>query len=336
MLDDLVAVIETLKARIRDYGDSLRQNEYRTRAALIDPLLQVLGWDVADPRLVTLEYRVAPSGNSARADYALLGTDGRLVAAIDAKRLGESLENHEKQIFDYAWNLQVKHGGLTDGNWWYFVDFSKFTDKDRTVMQVSLTDTPVHETALKLLLLWRPNLASRQPVAANEPELVALNQTALAGIASQSIGVSPAQAPDLPVPTPVEANWKPLSNINYNQGDSKPVGIRFSGSNQKQIKSWVDIWSEVCEWLAVSGKLTSKDCPVPSPRGSGVRVIVNTIPKHPPSSKNPDGNDFAQSRSISTGLFIETNYNPRDLIHNSMFLLKKQGVDPTDVELRFP
>ena len=49
-LDDLVHVIETLQQRIKDHGDSLRQNETRTRMALIDPLLQALGWDVADTR----------------------------------------------------------------------------------------------------------------------------------------------------------------------------------------------------------------------------------------------------------------------------------------------
>ena len=168
-LDDLVKVIETLQQRIRDHGDSLRQNEIRTRVALIDPLLTALGWDVADPGLAIAEYRVSSIGNSPRADYGLLGSDGQLVASIEAKRLGESLDNHEKQIFDYAWDLKVKFGGLTDGNWWYLVDFSKFTDSDRTILQVSLTDDPAYEVALKLLLLWRPNFASGRPVSA-KPE----------------------------------------------------------------------------------------------------------------------------------------------------------------------
>ena len=42
-LDDLVSVIETIKQRIREHGDTLRQNETRTRMALIDPLLTALG-----------------------------------------------------------------------------------------------------------------------------------------------------------------------------------------------------------------------------------------------------------------------------------------------------
>ena len=49
MLDDLVAVIETLKGRIEQHRTTLQSNETRTRMALIDPLLTVLGWDVADP-----------------------------------------------------------------------------------------------------------------------------------------------------------------------------------------------------------------------------------------------------------------------------------------------
>lgn len=54
-----------------------------------------------------------------RADYALLGPDGRLVATIEAKKLGESLA--------------------------------------------------AHEWALRLMPLWRPNLGSGRPVAADEP-----------------------------------------------------------------------------------------------------------------------------------------------------------------------
>ena len=67
-LDDLVSVIETLQHRIREHGASLRENETRTRMALIDPLLAALGWHVSDPAVVTPEYNV--SGRWA--DYALL------------------------------------------------------------------------------------------------------------------------------------------------------------------------------------------------------------------------------------------------------------------------
>ena len=49
LLDDLVTAIQTVQQRIREHGTSLSQNEYRTRLALIDPMLNALGWDVSDP-----------------------------------------------------------------------------------------------------------------------------------------------------------------------------------------------------------------------------------------------------------------------------------------------
>ena len=60
-LDDLVSVIKTLKARLHAHRKVLQANEIRTRMALIDPLLQSLGWDTADPALVLPEYDL--SGN---------------------------------------------------------------------------------------------------------------------------------------------------------------------------------------------------------------------------------------------------------------------------------
>ena len=80
MLDELVSVIETIKECINTHGPSLRQNETRTRRALIDPLLQVLGWDTSDPALVTPEYRV----DVGWADYALQGAGNKPAAVIEA------------------------------------------------------------------------------------------------------------------------------------------------------------------------------------------------------------------------------------------------------------
>ena len=169
LLDDLVAVIKKIQQRIRDHSATLRQNEIRTRTALIDPLLTALGWDVSDPALVTPEY----SAGNGRADYALLGGTMNPEAFIEAKRFGEPLERpqHEAQVFGYALRQQVKFALLTDGNRWVFDDVSVFDGGERRKLDITIADTPAHESALKLLLLWRPNLASGRPVAANEPVL---------------------------------------------------------------------------------------------------------------------------------------------------------------------
>ena len=77
LLDDLVKVIETLKERIATHGATLRENETRTRMALIDPLLQALGWDTSEPAVVLPEYDVSIS--------FIASTCARLIMPCSAK-----------------------------------------------------------------------------------------------------------------------------------------------------------------------------------------------------------------------------------------------------------
>lgn len=341
LLDDLVRVIELLKERIATHGASLRENETRTRMALIDPLLQALGWDTSDPAIVLPEYDV--SGR--KADYALLGGNSSPTATVEAKKLGEPLTPHRMQMLNYSNASDVEYAGLTDGDKWELYEvFKRGQLDDRRVLDVSIANTPVHEAALKMLLLWRPNLTSGQPVAANAPVLATPAKQPVEPTPSVPVSASAPVAPAAhffpsssvpPIDVPVEGDWVPLSSIANAKGDKKPIGVRFSGAAPKNTKSWADMYFEVCQWLSSSGRLTAHDCPVPSPKGKGVRVLVNTAAQHPPSSKNPNGNKFFQQRQTSTGLFVETNYNPQGLMDNTRFLLTRLGISPDTVELCF-
>ena len=166
MLDELVAIIQTLQTRISGHTSTLRENETRTRMALIDPLLKVLGWDAADPSLVTPEYRV----DVGWADYALRGVGNKPAAVIEAKRLGSIVENHLDQAVGYCIQQGIPYAGVTDGSHWQlYRTFEPVPLVEKLVLDVSIASAPAHEAALKLLLLWRPNLASGQPVEANKP-----------------------------------------------------------------------------------------------------------------------------------------------------------------------
>ena len=149
-LDELVSVIETIQQRIRDHGASLREKETRTRMALIDPLLQALGWDVADPSVVMPEYDV--SGR--KADYALLKPHGQPAATVEAKKLVESLESHRMQMLNYSNASGVEYAGLTDGNRWELYEvFERGPLEDRRILNITLAGTPAHQLALQFLLL---------------------------------------------------------------------------------------------------------------------------------------------------------------------------------------
>ena len=165
MLDELISVIETLKARIATHRSDLQASETRTRMALINPLLTALEWDVSDPGLITPEY-----ASNGRADYALLSDDGKPAALVEAKKLGEVLETHRMQMLNYSNASGVGYAGLTDGNHWELYEvFRKGTLDERRILELSITATPAYRCALQLLLLWRPNLASGEPVSASEP-----------------------------------------------------------------------------------------------------------------------------------------------------------------------
>lgn len=66
-LDDLARLFAGLRSRATEYGTELRRNEALTRAALIDPVLVQLGWDVHDPGQMIPEYHAGRG----RVDYAL-------------------------------------------------------------------------------------------------------------------------------------------------------------------------------------------------------------------------------------------------------------------------
>ena len=167
-LDDLVQVIETLQQRIREHGDSLRQNQIRTRVALIDPLLTALGWDVADPGVVTAEYPVG----GGRADYALRTAGTIPAATFEAKKLGESLEPHRMQMLNYSNAAGIRYAGLTDGNSWELYEiFKPGTLDERRILEAVISSESTDHLALRFLLLWRPNLGSGKPVEAYEPIL---------------------------------------------------------------------------------------------------------------------------------------------------------------------
>lgn len=107
----LIQTITTLKKRIRDRKDELLKNEIMTRYVLIDPLLRELGWDLSDPDHVVLEDNTNTGGR--KVDY-MMGKN----MVIEAKRLGEKLDNHVAQIADYVQKTSVRYGVLTNGQKW--------------------------------------------------------------------------------------------------------------------------------------------------------------------------------------------------------------------------
>ena len=326
-LDRLAKLIETLKTRIEKHGNVLRDNEIRTRMALIDPLLQALGWEPGDPAVVAPEYDVGVDGRGrGRVDYALL-QDGnpRTIAIIEAKKLGEFLVNHRQQMVGYAVNDGIRYAGLTDGNIWelYRVHGEVPLDRKR-ILDVTITDEDPHSLALKLLLLWRRNLPVKDAIHAPESIFTA-REKAESDMLSGS-PVSGGVASELPDDARrrrhrrastknawEDGKWIPIPSFRVKSGTKAPRKIKFPDETTHDIRSWTDLIPACASWLWKHSNLEGK-LPVKS---GHVQYICHNEPRH------MNGTPFRSSRQAEgTQVFCQVHGNAKQLLENAKKLLR--------------
>ena len=332
LLDELVKTIETLKERISTHDAVLRASEAQTRYSLIDPLLRALGWDTAGPALVRPEYVV--SGR--RADYALLDAQGGVVVFLEAKSLGEQLtNNHRSQVTGYANELGIRYPALTNGSEWEVYDNQKLAPiEQRCVLNVSLASEDSAKSALKLLLLWHPNMASGQPIGAGHPilevELPAhsassVDDTNHFNIRRNVDPVQPIPAPNVPA-TPA-AGWIPLTSLVAVKGSKGPSKVRFPGQLERDIKNWKSLLTEVANWLVRTNALTLTNGVVMAGRSTGY-CTVNLEPK------NLNGIGFKSFERLSNGLCLDVNFSAADCIKHSKAIIEHCRRDPATVHVQ--
>lgn len=90
-------------------------NETSVREAIVNPVLEQLGWDTLDPAMVVREFNL--SGR--RVDYALAIPPLGPTAIIEVKAVG-LISGADRQLFEYAFHQGVPFAILTDGREWHF------------------------------------------------------------------------------------------------------------------------------------------------------------------------------------------------------------------------
>ena len=315
MLDELVGVIETLKARIGAHREALQANETRTRVALIDPLLCALGWDTSDPALVTVECEV----RNRKADYGLLDTQAEPLVFLEAKHLEEPLSKHLYQVANYANHVGIRYYALTNGDDWEVYDNDKnhLPIEERDILKLSLSREPTHQSALKLLLMWRANVTSGTLQPALRPIVESTSM--------------PSPEPDPIPPTRSKARpgkgWTRLSELYDVTGTPNPSLVEFPSGEERTVENWRGLLIEVAEWLVREGSLDSKKCPVKASRKGS--YFVHTKAHH----QNPK-RTFASPRRLSNGLFLAAHGSAAAMVDRSRRLLERLGQDPAQVWLK--
>lgn len=158
MSDEVRQKVHKVIDRIQKYQDR-SLGEQNTKASLIEPILEALGWDVRDPDEVHREFK--PTTRDSPVDYALaLMREPKLF--VEAKGLGEDLSDRRwiAQVLGYATVAGVEWCVLTDGNEWRFYNATAAVDADQKLFfQIKLSDGKEDEAVRTLNLISRDNLS---------------------------------------------------------------------------------------------------------------------------------------------------------------------------------
>ena len=326
LLEPLVSVLAEVKERLERHDQELRQSEALTRSALIDPVLRALGWNPEDPALVRPEYQVSDG----KADYALFSVASKAVAIVEVKSLGRSLEQDREldQLLRYSFFGGIPYGVLTNGDNWHVYDLKMpggVAMRERRTLETTIADAEPYQCALQLLYLWRPNLASGQPVTANVPP---------APVAAPIAPPAPAQPqpaparPIYPTDAALPGNWTPLSRVHRASGDAKPRAIRFPNGESRQVRDWVTALVQLADWLAENEHLIARDCPIPG------LAFINSRPI------NARGIEFRRPERVAGGIYVNVHGRASALASYMRKLLDHTRtnyphINPETVELLF-
>src|SRR5262245_27264353 len=153
-LQEAIKEIVTLIRRFQDRG----LGEQNTKASLVEPLLEALGWAVRDPDEVHREFK--PTPKDCPVDYSLtLLRKPRLF--VEAKGLGETLADRKwiAQVLGYAIVAGVEWCVLTDGDEYRFYNATAPVDAEEKLFhRIRLTEVSPEEAAKTLTLISRANM----------------------------------------------------------------------------------------------------------------------------------------------------------------------------------
>ena len=327
MLDELVNVIGTVKKRILDHRSLIENYERRTRISLIDPILCALGWDVADPGLVTIEPRVA--GNWA--DYALLMSNGRtIVLFVEAKKLSD-IETPISQVIGYATaepfqgGADVRYCVSTNGDSWQLID----TRERKYLFRVSIVQDDPNKCALQLLGLWRPAIADGSYTEPVEP--VTSTPEPMDPVEPGSQDTEPKEE-ESDSSRPPSQDWTPLTVMDDPTGKAAPSAMRFPDGSEEDVSSWHSVLRKTASWLHAKGYLTQDKCPIattPTAKAKSRYILSN-------GTQHGSGKQFLRAIPIVEGIFVEMHLSSAEAMRNTRRLLEALHQDPALLLLNLP
>ena len=290
--------VRELRRRISEYRNYLEGDEARTRVVLVDPLLRDLGWNPEDPEAVQVEFKL----KAGKPDYALMN-DGKVVAIIEAKKLGTKLPGGvPPQVIKYIKDpdcSDIRLVAFTNGDDWIICRESGNYEDER----VKISGDQPFATAYELVDCLSASRFEPEP-----PRNVVNLRGSIAFQVKRRADFLP------------EADWK-----------KKPALIRFVDGSEHEVTSWAKVYFEAARFVLDNGLVKPEDYPVVLARAKQIKkCAMNTSPVH------PHGRPFGDPKEVGKGIWLEgetgSNKANRDY---SVRMLERFGANSAAVQIEY-
>ena len=254
-----------------------------------------------------------------------MGSDGKVVAVIEAKKLGDDLEKHRGQLVRYAYESSPAYAVLSNGDDWelYSIKASENEFHLHLVVTCTLSETDPLQSARKLLDLWQANVSDGQPIEAETPIL------GLPEVRAEPQPIWPLIAETMdPSLTPGE-DWLPLPSLHeMDKTRHKPRQVRFQEDPPVDLvkRAWSQLHFEAMQWLADKGGLDSIYLPFTTENG---HTLANQ------TNKRANGSDMIRPNKLrNKTIYVDLNFSANDLIKRTLDAFGLLGQDPYQVRVR--
>ena len=142
---------ENLPLQIEEIRDSLTRGDFANEAQIsrgvVMRLLNTLGWNIWDPKVVISEFPI----KRRKVDYALCHPPGKPSVLVEVKDVGKANAKGEEQLFDYCFRQGVPLAVLTDGrSWGFFFPAGQGSYQERRFAMVDLINDDAAEGAKRI------------------------------------------------------------------------------------------------------------------------------------------------------------------------------------------
>jgi hypothetical protein len=323
-ITSLVEILEEVRQKSLFYRDQLQGNEAATRAALIDPVLRALGWEVADPSRVLVERTQTIDGKQLKVDYALIH-EGEVKIVVEAKKLGGDLKESFLQVVNYSFGVEVGDIFITDGlKWRHYHDLRH--NNQSPVRELHIGVHPLPDVAVYLIQHLDSALIAPETQQIDELGLKIenLEQKVSAlehSLAQPAVGQSKLPANQSQAPAQHVQTALTLQELRLTEDyeGTTPRQLRLPDGRRVEIASWSAVLIECCRYALDCHPPLRVQLPIANSAGRSVSLISAT---KPPKKR---GGSFVVVDNAS--YWVDTNYPANGIVANVLHIVKRLPLD---------